>query len=171
MVQQISFQATHFGVQPIEVDIDALREQMGPDAPEPDLDELPVAALIFNGGPQVALNIAVSRGAAEGVMNAFTQAEGSRGNIPKIDWQPTPAFLPGLTLVLSPALVSLEVTPPHQGEQGVVPFWALAVADPEGSQVQVQFSDAMSVQVVRALAQIAHGELDAGGDDDGDDED
>ncbi|MCB0880765.1 MAG: hypothetical protein KDC33_00900 [Thermoleophilia bacterium] len=170
MVQQISFQATHFGVQPVEVDMEALREQMGPDAAPPDLEDLPVAALIFNGGAQLALNVAVSRQAAEGVMNAFTQAEGSRGNIPKIDWQPVPAFLPGLSLVLSPALVSLEVTPPHQGPEGIVPFWALTVVDPEGSQVQVQFSDAMSVQVVRALAQVAHGELDAGDDED-DDED
>lgn len=170
MVQQISFQATHFGVQPVEVDVEALREQMGPDAPPPELDDLPVAALTFNGGPQVALNIAVSRAAAEGVMNAFTQAEGSRGNIPKIDWQPMGAFLPGLSLVMSPALVSLEVTPPHQAEQGIVPYWSLTVVDPEGSQVQVQFSDAMSVQVVRALAQVAHGELDAGDDED-DDED
>jgi hypothetical protein len=165
MVQQISFQATNFGVQPVEVDVEALREQMGPDAEAPDPDELPVAALIFNGGSQVALNIAVSRQAAEGVMNAFTQAEAGRGNIPKIDWQPQGAFLPGLTLVLSPALVSLEVTPPHAGPQGIVPFWALTVIDPEGSQVQVQFSDGMSVQVVRALAQIAHGELEAGEDE------
>ena len=156
MVQQISFQATHFGVQPVEVDMEALREQMGPDAEPPDLDDLPVAALIFNGGA--------------GVMNAFTQAEGSRGNIPKIDWQPVPAFLPGLSLVMSPALVSLEVTPPHQGADGIVPFWALTVVDPEGSQVQVQFSDAMSVQVVRALAEVAHGELESGDDED-DDED
>ncbi len=169
MVQQISFQATHFGVQPVEVDIDALREQMGPDAPPPDLDELPVAALIFNSGGQLALNIAVSRQAAEGVMNAFTQAESSRGNIPKIEWQPVPAFLPGMSMVLSPALVSLEVTPPHQGEEGIIPFWSLGVVDPEGSQVQVQFSDAMSVQVVRALAQVAHGEMDAGDDDEDDD--
>lgn len=166
MVQQISFQATNFGVQPVEVDLDALREQMGPDAEPPDPDDLPVAALIFNGGPQIALNIAVSRGAAEGVMNAFTQAEAGRGNVPKIDWQPQGAFLPGLSIVLSPALVSLEVTPPHAGPQGVVPFWALTVIDPEGSQVQVQFSDAMSVQVVRALAQVAHGELESGDSED-----
>lgn len=170
MVQQISFQATHFGVQTVEVALEALREQMGPDAPPPDMDELPVAALIFNGGSQLALNVAVSRQAAEGVMNAFTQAEGARGNIPKIDWQPTPAFMPGLTMVLSPALVSLEVTPPHEGPEGVLPYWSLAVVDPEGSQVQVQFSDAMSVQVVRALAQIAHGELDTGSDDEDDDD-
>jgi hypothetical protein len=162
MVQQISFQATNFMVQPVEVDLDALREQIGPDADPPDPEELPVAALIFQGGPQIGLNVAVSRAAAEGVMNAFTQAEASRGQVPKIDWQPQGAFLPGLSIMLSPALVSLEVTPPHPGPQGVVPYWALTVIDPEGSQVQVQFSDAMSVQVVRALAQVAHGELEMG---------
>ena len=167
MVQQISFQATNFGVQPVEVDMDAIRDQMGPDE-VPDPAELPVAALIFNGGPQLALNVPVSRQAAEGVMNAFTQAESGRGDIPKIDWQPQGAFLAGMTMVLSPALVSLEVTPPHAGPNGVVPFWSLTVIDPEGSQVQVAISDGMSVQVVRALAQIAHGELEAG--DDADDE-
>jgi hypothetical protein len=39
-----------------------------------------------------------------------------------------------------------------------VPHWTLAFDDEDGSQVQIAVSDPMCVQVVRALAQVAHGE-------------
>ena len=55
----------------------------------------------------------------------------------------------------------MSVTPPQQTAEGLVPHWTLAFDDEDGSQVQVAVSDAMCVQIVRALAQVAHGELEA----------
>ncbi|MCB0873668.1 MAG: hypothetical protein H6531_04450 [Actinobacteria bacterium] len=153
MRQTIAFQATGFDCQPVEVD---------PEDTEPgtDPDDLPTAVLVFQSGANVVLTVPLSESDAENMMNAFTEAEPHRANVPEVQWEPQPAGLPeGMFWMLSPAVVGIAVTPPQSTPEGVVPHWTLAFDDPEGSQVQVAVGDAMCVQVVRMLAQVAHGEL------------
>ena len=156
MRQTIAFQATAFDCQAVQVEAD-------PDEQNPDPDAVPVAVLVFQSGQNVVLTVPLSSSDAENMMNAFTEAEPHRGQIPEgMEWQPQPSGLPeGLFWMLSPAVVGIAVTPPQVTPDGVVPHWTLAFDDPEGSQVQVAVSDAMCVQVVRSLAQAAHGELAA----------
>ncbi|MFN8109124.1 MAG: hypothetical protein U0Y82_04660 [Thermoleophilia bacterium] len=158
MRQTIAFQATAFDCQPVQVEPDPAEE-----APDP--DALPVAVLVFQSGQNVVLTVPLSTADAENMMNAFTEAEPHRGQVPDVQWQPQPAGLPeGMFWMLSPAVVGIAVTPPQNTPDGVVPHWTLAFDDPEGSQVQVAVGDAMCVQVVRRLAQVAHGELEPGGE-------
>ena len=78
------------------------------------------------------------------------------------NWQPQPAGLSeGLFWALQPSVVGVSVTPPQETPEGLVPHWTLAFDDEDGSQVQIAVSDPMCVQIVRALAQVAHGELEA----------
>ena len=100
---------------------------------------------------------------AENMMNAFTQAEPHRQDIPDAgSWEPQPAGLSeGLFWALQPSVVGVSVTPPQQTPDGLVPHWTLAFDDEDGSQVQIAVSDPMCVQIVRALAGVAHGEGDA----------
>jgi hypothetical protein len=159
MRQMIVFQATDFAWSPVEVEVET------PDGGEaPDPQTIPVAVLEFRGGPSVLLQVFVSRNDAEGVMNAMTESEPMRVTIPEGQaFQPEPTVLPaGMFLALNPEVVGVSVTPPHEGEQGLVNHWLLAFQDADGSQVQAAISDGQSVQLVRALADIAHGE----GDDD-----
>lgn len=157
MRQTIAFQATAFDCQAVQVEND-------PDDPNTDPDAIPVAVLVFQSGQNVVLTVPLSQSDAQNMMNAFTEAEPHRGQMPEgMQWEPQPSGLPeGLFWMLSPAVVGIAVTPPQNTPDGVVPHWTLAFDDPEGSQVQVAVSDAMCVQVVRNLAQAAHGEL--GGD-------
>ena len=53
-------------------------------------------------------------------------------------------------------MVGVSVTPPQATPEGGVPHWTLAFDDEDGSQVQIAVSDAMCVQVVRALAGVAN---------------
>jgi hypothetical protein len=76
------------------------------------------------------------------------------------------------------SLVGAAVTPPHVQDEGqIVPHWTMGLQDADGSSIQVALSDAMSVTVIRALADIANGalgdadELDAGPADDDDEDD
>ena len=156
MRQTIAFQATGFNCSPVEVEI----EENG-EAPDP--DALPVALLAFESGPNVVLTLPLATSDAENLMNAFTQAEPFRQEIPDAgNWQPQPSGLPeGLFWALQPTVVGVSVTPPQETPEGLVPHWTLAFDDEDGSQVQVAVSDAMCVQIVRALAQVAHGELEA----------
>ncbi len=161
MRQTIAFQATAFDCQVVQVDADP--------GDDNDPDAVPVAVLVFQSGQNVVLTVPVSASDAENMMNAFTEAEPHRGQIPEgMEWEPQPSGLPeGLFWMLSPAVVGIAVTPPQVTPDGIVPHWTLAFDDPEGSQVQVAVSDAMCVQVVRNLALAAHGELQApepGGD-------
>ena len=151
MRQTIAFQATGFECQPIEVE---LTEEDGTVAPE----ELPVALLAFESGANVVLTLPLAQGDAERMMNAFTEAEPHRATMPA-GWEPQPSGLPdGLFWALQPDVIGVSVTPPQETEDGPVPHWTLAFDDQDGSQVQVAVSDPMCVQVVRALAQVAHGE-------------
>ena len=156
MRQTIAFQATGFNCSPVEVEIEDNGE-----APDP--DALPVALLAFESGPNVVLTLPLATSDAENLMNAFTQAEPFRQEIPDAgSWQPQPSGLPeGLFWALQPTVVGVSVTPPQETPEGLVPHWTLAFDDEDGSQVQVAVSDAMCVQIVRALAQVAHGELEA----------
>lgn len=159
MRQTIAFQATGFNCSPVQVEVD-------PDQPV-DEDALPVAMLALESGPNVVLTLPLSAGDAESVMNAFTQAEPHRQEIPDAgQWQPQASGLPeGLFWALQPAVVGISVTPPQQTPDGVVPHWTLAFDDEDGSQVQVAVSDAMCVQVIRALADVANGDFGASADD------
>lgn len=154
MRQMIVFQATDFAWSPVEVELDVPEDA---EAPEP--ETIPRAVLEFRGGPGILLQVFVSTNDAEGIMNAITQAEPIRANVPDGQaFQPEPTLLPaGLFLALNPEVVGVSVTPPHEGEQGLVTHWMFAFQDADGSQVQVATNDAMSVQLVRALAEIAHG--------------
>jgi phosphotransferase system HPr-like phosphotransfer protein len=152
MRQTIAFQATAFEAQAVEVEAD-------PDE-EADPESMPVAVLVFQSGQNVVLTVPVSAQDAENMMNAFTEAEPHRGQIPDVQWNPQPAGLPeGLFWMLSPAVVGISVTPPQATPDGVIPHWTLAFDDPEGSQVQVAVSEGMSVQVIRSLSDAANGEL------------
>ena len=159
MRQTIAFQATGFNCSPVEVEI----EENG-EAPDP--DALPVALLAFESGPNVVLTLPLATSDAENLMNAFTQAEPFRQEIPDAgNWQPQPSGLPeGLFWALQPTVVGVSVTPPQETPEGLVPHWTLAFDDEDGSQVQIAVSDPMCVQVVRALAGVAHGESDAAPD-------
>jgi hypothetical protein len=151
MRQTIAFQATGFECQPVQVEV-----AEGSEAPEP--DTIPVAMLVFQSGPNVVLTIPLSESDAENMMNAFTEAEPHRQSMPDTDWQPQPAGLSeGMFWALSPAVVGISVTPPQGTPDGVVPHWTLAFDDQDGSEVQIAVSDPMCVQVVRALAGVAHG--------------
>jgi hypothetical protein len=153
MRQTIAFQATGFNCSPVEVEI----EENG-EAPDP--EALPVALLAFESGPNVVLTLPLATSDAENLMNAFTQAEPFRQEIPDAgNWQPQPSGLPeGLFWALQPTVVGVSVTPPQETPEGLVPHWTLAFDDEDGSQVQIAVSDPMCVQVVRALAGVAHGE-------------
>jgi hypothetical protein len=162
MRQTIAFQATGFNCSPVEVEI----EENG-EAPDP--DALPVALLAFESGPNVVLTLPLATSDAENLMNAFTQAEPFRQEIPDAgSWQPQPSGLPeGLFWALQPTVVGVSVTPPQETPEGLVPHWTLAFDDEDGSQVQIAVSDPMCVQVVRALAGVAHGDQDTLGANEG----
>ena len=82
----------------------------------PDADALPVALLAFESGPNVVLTLPLATSDAENMMNAFTQAEPYRQEIPDAgNWQPQPSGLPeGLFWALQPSVVGVSVTPPQQ---------------------------------------------------------
>jgi hypothetical protein len=153
MRQTIAFQATGFDCSPVQVEIDENGEP-------PDPDALPVALLAFESGPNVVLTLPLATSDAENMMNAFTQAEPYRQEIADAgNWEPQPSGLPeGLFWALQPTVVGVSVTPPQQTADGLVPHWTLAFDDEDGSQVQIAVSDPMCVQIVRALAGVAHGE-------------
>ena len=167
MRQTIGFHATTFDCQPVEYEIPE-----GEEGPEPGTE--PAAMLRFVGGENIILNIPISVTDAEGMMGAFTQAEPMRQSLPPeaINWQPDNVGLPeGMFWELSPHLVGMSVTPPQQLDHGLVPHWTIAFQDEDESQVQVAASDAMCVQIIRALAQVSHGEFgptQASSDDDDD---
>ena len=76
-------------------------------------------------------------------------------------WLVSPSGLPeGLFWALQPNVVGVSVTPPQQTVEGVIPHWTLAFDDEDGSQAQIAVSDPMCVQVVRALADVAHGDVE-----------
>jgi hypothetical protein len=162
MRQTIAFQATGFNCSPVEVEIDE-------DGEAPDPEALPVALLAFESGPNVVLTLPLATSDAENLMNAFTQAEPFRQEIPDAgNWQPQPSGLPeGLFWALQPTVVGVSVTPPQETPEGLVPHWTLAFDDEDGSQVQIAVSDPMCVQVVRALAGVAHGEQEPPGSNEG----
>ena len=155
MRQTIAFQATGFDCSPVQVEVEdgaeALEEAV-----------LPVALLAFESGPNVVLTLPLAASDAENMMNAFTQAEPHRQDVPDAgNWQPQPAGLSdGLFWALQPSVVGVSVTPPQQTPDGLVPHWTLAFDDEDGSQVQIAVSDPMCVQIVRALAQVSRGELE-----------
>jgi hypothetical protein len=156
MRQIVGFHATEFDCQPV-IDFEIPE---GEDPPEPGAE--PAAMLTFTGGGNIVLQVPISVTDAEGMMGAFTQAEPMRQSLPPeaLNWQPENAGLPEAVFwVLTPQLVGMSVTPPHELPDGLVPNWTIAFQDVDESQVQVAVSDAMCVQIVRALAQIAHGEL------------
>lgn len=156
MRQTIAFQATGFDCSPVQVEVEEGSE---------DLDEavLPVALLAFESGPNVVLTLPLAASDAENMMNAFTQAEPHRQDIPGAgEWQPQPAGLSeGIFWALQPSVVGVAVTPPQTTDDGLVPHWTLAFDDEDGSQVQIAVSDPMCVQIVRSLAEVAH--ADGGG--------
>lgn len=150
MRQIIRFEAVNVDFGPVEVEVPEGEEA-------PDESTVPVGILLFDGGG-VQVQVAVTRQDAEGLMGAFTQAEPFRAEIPEgHGWEPLPAELPGrLFWVMTPAVVGVSVTPPQQTDEGVIPFWQLAFDDQDGSQVQVAVSDALCVNVIRALADIVN---------------
>ncbi|MEW6582812.1 MAG: hypothetical protein AB1416_08640 [Actinomycetota bacterium] len=150
MRQIIRFEAVNFDFAPVEVEV--------PEGEEPPADgTVPVGLLLFDGG-SVQVQVAVTEQDADGLLGAFTQAEPHRASLPEgHGWEPVPAELPGRVFwVLTPAVVGVSVTPPQATDEGLIPFWQLAFDDQDGSQVQVAVSDAMCVQVVRALADIVN---------------
>lgn len=152
MRQIIRFEAVNFDVGPVEVEVPD-------DAEAPEEGSVPVAVMVFDGG-SVQVQVPLTTQDADGLMGAFTQAEPYRASMPDDHgWEPEPVQVPGrLFWVLTPAVVGVSVTPPQSTDEGVIPFWQLAFDDTDGSQVQVAVSDAMCVQVIRALADIAHGD-------------
>jgi hypothetical protein len=154
MRQTIRFEATGFGLSPVEVEV--------PDGAEPPEEgAIPVALLSFEGGTNIVLTMPIGISDAEGMMNAFSQAEPYRQTLPDANtWEPaTPSEPTGLFWALTPSVVGVSVTPPQATPEGVIPHWTLAFDDEDGSQVQVAVSDALCVQVVRGLAKVAHGDL------------
>ena len=153
MRQTIAFQATGFNCSPVEVEVD-------PDDPV-DEEALPVALLALESGPNLVLTLPLSSSDGENMMNAFTQAEPYRQEIPDAGlWEPQPSGLPeGIFWALQPIGVGVPLPPPQQTQDGVVPHWTLAFDDQDGGQVQVAVSDAMCVQIVRSLADVASGEI------------
>jgi hypothetical protein len=156
MRQTIAFQATGFDCSPVQVEVEG-------DGEAPDESALPVALLAFESGPNVVLTLPLATSDAENMMNAFTQAEPYRQDMAGAgEWQPQPSGLPeGMFWALQPNVVGVSVTPPQETPDGLVPHWTLAFDDEDGSQVQIAVSDPMCVQIVRALADVAHGELKA----------
>jgi hypothetical protein len=154
MRQTIAFQATGFEASPVQVEIED-------NAEVPDEGAIPVALLAFESGGSLVLTLPVGSTDAENMMNAINQAEPMRQSVPEAgDWEPQSAGIPaGMIWALTPTVVGVSVTPPQQTPEGPVPHWTLAFDDEDGSQVQVAVSDAMCVQIVRALAQVARGEL------------
>lgn len=151
----IGFHATDFQCHPVEFEVPE-----GEDAPEPGTE--PAAMLEFRSGPNLALHIPISVTDAEGMMGAFTQAEPMRQSLPPeaLNWQPEVTGLPETMFwVLNPQLVGMSVTPPQQMPDRLVPHWTIAFQDQDEGQVQVAASDAMCVSIIRALAQVAHGEF------------
>ena len=159
MRQVIRFEAVNFEVGPVEVEVPD-------DAEAPEEGTVPVAVMVFDGG-SVQVQVPLTTQDADGLMGAFTQAEPYRASMPDDHgWEPLPVQVPGrLFWVITPAVVGVSVTPPQSTDDGVIPFWQLAFDDADGSQVQVAVSDAMCVQVIRALADIAHGEVPTVGGD------
>jgi hypothetical protein len=155
--QIIRFEAVNFEIGPVEVEIPE-------DGEPPEEGTVPVAVMVFDGG-SMQVQVPLTSADAEGLMGAFTQAEPFRATIPDgHGWEPLPVQMPGRFFwVLTPAIVGVSVTPPQNTDEGVIPFWQLAFDDQDGSQVQVAVSDAMCVQVIRGLADLAHGE--SNGDD------
>lgn len=157
MRQTIAFQATGFDCSPVTVEV----EENG-EAPDP--ESLPVALLAFESGPNVVLTLPLATVDAENMMNAFTQAEPFRQEMGDAgEWEPQQSGLPeGLFWALQPNVVGVSVTPPQNTPEGLVPHWTLAFDDEDGSQVQIAVSDAMCVQVVRSLADVAQGKIGEG---------
>ena len=177
MRHTIAFQATGFEAGPVDVQIEVPE---GEEGPEP--NQIPSAIIGFLGGQSIQATAFISQVDAENIMGAFTQAESMRGQMPPeaAAWEPEPTVLPASMLlgVNIESLVGAAVTPPHVQDEGqIVPHWTMGLQDADGSSIQVALSDAMSVTVIRALADIANGalgdadELDAGPADDDDDED
>jgi hypothetical protein len=154
MRQTIAFQATGFEASPVQVEIED-------NAEVPEEGAIPVALLAFESGGSLVLTLPVGSTDAENMMNAINQAEPMRQSVPEAgSWEPQSAGIPaGMIWALTPTVVGVSVTPPQQTPEGPVPHWTLAFDDEDGSQVQVAVSDAMCVQIVRALAQVARGEL------------
>jgi hypothetical protein len=148
--QIIRFEAVTFDFGPVDVEVPE-----GEEAPAE--GTVPVGVLLFDGG-SVQVQVAITEQDAEGLMGAFTQAEPYRASMPEDHgWEPAPAELPGRVFwVMTPAVVGVSVTPPQTTDDGIIPFWQLAFDDQDGSQVQVAVSDAMCVQVIRALADIVN---------------
>lgn len=150
MRQTIAFQATGFDCQPFEVE--------AAEGEELDEETRPVAILAFQSGGNLLMTVPLAVGDAANLMNAFTEAEPHRESLPDVQsWQPSPSGLPdGLFWALTPNVVGVSVTPPQATPEGGVPHWTLAFDDEDGSQIQIAVGDALCVQVVRALAQVAH---------------
>lgn len=165
MRHTIAFQATGFQAAPVDVEIEVPDGEQGP---EP--EQIPSAILVFLGGPSVQVSAFVSRQDAENLMNAFTQAEPMRGDMPAEaqGWEPEETVLPAAMLygVNIESLVGAAVTPPHVNpEVGIVPHWTVQLQDADGSSVQLAVSDALCVTIIRTLSQVANGELGDGEDD------
>jgi len=156
MRQTIAFQATNFECSPVEVEVPE-GEEMPPE------DEVPRALLAFESGPNVVLTLPLGTADAESLMEAFTQAEPHRPDMPEAnEWQAQAAGLSeGMFWALTPAVVGVSVTPPQDTEEGLVPYWTLAFDDEDGSQIQVAVGDPMSTKVVQMLAAVSRGELDS----------
>ncbi|MCU0308837.1 MAG: hypothetical protein MUE51_13940 [Thermoleophilia bacterium] len=155
MRQTIAFQATGFDLQPVQVEV-------AEGAEPPEEGSLPVALMAFQGGPSLVVTMLIGTTDAENMMNAFTEAEPMRAQLPPEaqNWEPEPTVLPGgMFWAVTPEVVGMSVTPPQATPDGIVPHWTLAFDDADGSQVQMAVSEAMCVNVVRGLAQVAHGEL------------
>ncbi len=132
----------------------------GQDEPEPGTE--PAAILEFIGGTNMVMQLPISRTDAEGMMNAFTQAEPMRQQLPAdvLNWTPENVGMPeGMFWVLHPQITGMAVTPPQQMPDGLTrPHWTLAFQDADESEVQVAVSDAMCVRIIRALADVVNGE-------------
>lgn len=162
MRHTIAFQATGFQAAPVDVEIEV---PDGEEGPEP--EQIPSAILVFLGGPSVQVSAFVSRQDAENLMNAFTQAEPMRGDMPAEaqGWEPEETVLPAAMLfgVNIESLVGAAVTPPHMNpEVGIVPHWTVQLQDADGSSAQLAVSDALCVTIIRTLSQVAAGELTDG---------
>ena len=166
MRHTIAFQATAFQAAPVDVQIEVPEGEEGPSP-----DQIPSAIIVFLGGPSVQASAFVSQQDAENLMGAFTQAEPMRGDMPPEAqaWEPEDTVMPAAMLfgVNVESLVGAAVTPPHVNDEvGIVPHWTVQLQDADGSSVQVAVSDALCVTIIRALSQIAAGELSADEDDD-----
>ncbi len=164
MRQTIAFQATGFDCQPFNVGVEAQEGQ--------DPATMPVAILAFESGGNVMMSVPLGVGDAGNLMKAFTDAEPHRESLPDAsDWEPVPAGLPeGLFWALTPNVTGVSVTPPQATPQGGVPHWTLTFDDADGSQIQIAVGDAMCVQVIRSLADVANREEEEGGETDDADE-